>query len=164
MFSQLWATTTVKCNTEFLLQVHDLWQSKQTNLETIKDLTTALTAQPLPLAFSRGTPHLGGNSLGLDATSDGPLILLLLTAKWTDASDDNEVQAVVEGMLEAIDSAAKSAGTYHRFRYLNYAAGWQDPFEGYGTANKTRLQEVSRKYDPEGIFQHKCPGGFKLFR
>ncbi|MCJ1436396.1 hypothetical protein MMC27_005775 [Xylographa pallens] len=159
----VWATTTVKCDPEFLIQVHELWQGKQTSLESITGLSTALTAQPLPQAFSRNTPRLGGNSLGLDAASDGPLILLLLTAKWTDAADDNHMHTAVKDTLEAIDLAAKAANTYHRFRYLNYAAGWQDPIEGYGGTNRARLQETSRKYDPEGIFQHACPGGFKLF-
>ena len=163
MHSQVWATTTIKCDPDFLLQVHELWQAQQTELESVKNLTTALTAQPFPLPFSRETSPLGGNSLGLDAASDGPLILLLLTAKWTDAANDDQMYAAVKKTLEVIDLAAKAAGAYHRFRYLNYAAGWQDPFAGYGAENKARLQEVSRKYDPDGVFQLNCPGGFKLF-
>lgn len=52
--------------------------------------------------------------------------------------------------------------TSHSFRYLNYAAGWQRPFEGYGKENLRLLRNVSWKYDPERLFQWGCAGGFKL--
>jgi FAD/FMN-containing dehydrogenase len=45
---------------------------------------------------------------------------------------------------------------------LNYCAEWQRPFEGYGRENWRFLQGVSRRYDPEGLFQRGCVGGFKL--
>ena len=154
---------TVKCDPDFLVQAHELWQGKQTGLESIAGLSTALTAQPLPVAFSKNTPQLGGNSLGLDAASDGPLILLLLTAKWADSADDAHMRAAVKHTRDEMESAAKAAGTYHRFKYLDYAADWQDPIEGYGAENKAQLQAVSRKYDPEGVFQTKVSGGFKVF-
>jgi hypothetical protein len=34
--------------------------------------------------------------------------------------------------------------------------------EGYGAANVAFLRDVSRKYDPLGVFQKLVPGGFKL--
>ncbi len=46
---------------------------------------------------------------------------------------------------------------------MNYAWIDQDPIVSYNAENKGRLQQVSKKYDPEGVFQKGCPGGFKLF-
>ena len=54
-------------------------------------------------------------------------------------------------------------GVDSQYIYLNYAANWEDPIAGYGEVVKSRLQEVSRKFDPEGVFQRMCPGGFKLW-
>ena len=36
------------------------------------------------------------------------------------------------------------------------------PIAGYGEENVEILQKVSRKYDPEGVFQRLVSGGFKL--
>jgi hypothetical protein len=40
---------------------------------------------------------------------------------------------------------------------------WQDPIDSYGVTVKKELQEVSKKYDPTGMFQKQVPGGVKLF-
>lgn len=50
----------------------------------------------------------------------------------------------------------------HPFQYLNYAAPFQDPLASYGVKNLQRLREVSKKYDPDQVFQRLVPGGFKL--
>lgn len=46
---------------------------------------------------------------------------------------------------------------------MNYASAGQPVIEGYGEENVRFLREVSRKYDPKGVFQRRVPGGFKLF-
>lgn len=46
---------------------------------------------------------------------------------------------------------------------MNYCAGWQKPFDAYGEDNKRFLREVSGKYDPDGLVQRGCTGGFKLW-
>ncbi|PQE13564.1 FAD binding domain-containing protein [Rutstroemia sp. NJR-2017a BVV2] len=64
--------------------------------------------------------------------------------------------------VEEIEAVAAKNGTGNRYRYLNYCAKWQKPFEGYGEENWRFLKDTSRKYDPEGLFQRGCMGGFKL--
>ena len=53
-------------------------------------------------------------------------------------------------------------GAYNTYLYLNYAASFQDPIAGYGNASVSMLQAVSKKYDPDQLFQKQVPGGFKL--
>lgn len=55
-----------------------------------------------------------------------------------------------------------SAGKSNEYEYLNYAAPGQDPVASYGAANQAGLRSVSRKYDPDQIFQKGVPGAFKL--
>lgn len=50
------------------------------------------------------------------------------------------------------------------FQYLNYAAPFQDPLANYGDMSHHMLREVSKKYDPDQVFQRLVPGGFKLNR
>jgi FAD/FMN-containing dehydrogenase len=103
------------------------------------------------------------NALGLDA-ADGPLVLVLLSAFWHDAADDARVDAAARRLVARVRRAAARRGLARAWIYLNYAAPWQDPIAGYGAANRRRLQDISRRYDPHGVFQKNVPGGFKLFR
>lgn len=89
-------------------------------------------------------------------------MIVLFTVNWGNARDDERVSSITRSTLESIEAFADKNGTGHRYRYLNYCADWQRPFEGYGMENWERLKRVSRKYDPDGMFQKGCSGGFKL--
>ena len=104
-----------------------------------------------------------GNALGLESSGNAPLVLCLLSVTWTQASDDATINKVTQQLVQDIDKATKAAGVYHPFKYLNYAAPFQDVISSYGAASKAQLQAVSKKYDPQGFFQTSIPGGFKLF-
>lgn len=72
--------------------------------------------------------------------------------------------SATQGLLEEGIAYAKSQGLSNEFVYLNYALPSQDPIAGYGEGNVRHLREMSRRYDPEGVFQRLVPGGFKLWR
>ncbi|KAK8005498.1 hypothetical protein PG990_011535 [Apiospora arundinis] len=48
------------------------------------------------------------------------------------------------------------------FVYANYAEKSQSPYKRWGADSVAKLQAASRKYDPEGVFQNRVPGGFKV--
>lgn len=48
------------------------------------------------------------------------------------------------------------------WRYMNYSDVSQDPLSSYGSEALTLLRHVSHRYDPEGVFQSRVPGGFKI--
>ena len=50
------------------------------------------------------------------------------------------------------------------WRYMNYSDVNQDPLSSYGNEAVLILRDVARKYDPEGVFQDRVKGGFKLSR
>ena len=131
-------------------------------MEKVTGIVWSLTFQPIVPAISSKSAPLGGNSQGL-SPSDGPLVNALLTASWSLAGDDALVNSVAGGFIDGINARARNAGVYNNFVYLNYANKTQSPIDGYGAVNKAQLQAVSKKYDPQGIFQKGVPGGFKLF-
>lgn len=88
---------------------------------------------------------------------------MLLLTYWDKKEDDDKIATVMRGVLEDIRNDSKERGTAVPFEFLNYASQFQDPIRSYGEDNKQKLQEVSKKYDPEGMFQKGVPGGFKLF-
>ncbi len=136
-------------------KVHQLWNSTTDSIKNIPGIAYFIIFQRMPVIEP-------GNALGLEGLDVTPLVLCLLSVTWDQAEDDAMINSVTKTLIEEIDRATKAAGLFHRFKYLNYAAPFQDPIGSYGPASKAQLQAVSKKYDPEGFFQAVVPGGFKL--
>ena len=135
--------------------VYELWISTTDSIKNIPGIAYFLIFQRMPVVRP-------GNALGLEDSND-PLVLCLLSVTWTRAQDDATVNSVTQALIEKIDESTKAAGLFNKFKYLSYAASFQDPISSYGSERKAQLQAVSKKYDPEGFFQAGVPGGFKLF-
>lgn len=90
------------------------------------------------------------------------MILALLSYSWSGFEYDTEATLAAQHLIAAIDAVVKKGGCAAKFRYLNYAASWQDPLASYGEESVEFLREVAERYDPEGVFQELCPGGFKI--
>ena len=84
------------------------------------------------------------------------------TVNWDERRDDEIMKITTRRTIKQIDAVAAVNKSCHQYRYLNYCAEWQRPFEGYGEDNWRFLQEVSKRYDLDGLFQRGCVGGFKL--
>lgn len=158
---QTWGTTTITNDIETLLAVHGAYRAGVQRIRQagVKDVSWTLVLQPLLPDWAR-KGH--SNPLGLDAYSDEPLVIVQFTVNWATGADDEEMEKITRAAIEQIDSYARANETGHRYKYLNYCGIWQDPFSGYGHENLMFLREVSREYDPDGLFQYGCTGGFKL--
>lgn len=157
---QLFATTTIKNDLITLQAVYAAYEDAIASLRKvpIKGLLFTLVLQPLKPEWARkGDP----NPLGLEDCEDA-LVIVSFTINWDLVRDDKFVKETTKRAIEQMDAVAAAQGTGHRYRYLNYCAEWQKPFEGYGEENRKFLREVSQKYDPDGTFQRGCRGGFKL--
>ena len=84
------------------------------------------------------------------------------TVKWDEHQDDTLVQKTLRRKIEQIEAFSRANNTGYRYRYSNYCAEWQKSFEGYSEENLRFLQEVSRNFDYEELFQTGCTGSFKL--
>lgn len=159
---QLFVTGTYGNSAKLMSTIFDIANRTVQPLVDVPDLAYAISFQPMPTAITSKAKSRGGSSLGLD-DSDGNLFNLLLGVSWDASADDARIERQSKELFEKAEVEAKKLGLYNKYVYLNYAASWQDPISGYGTANKARLQTVSKKYDPRGVFQKQVPGGFKLF-
>ncbi|KAI9642168.1 hypothetical protein NHQ30_008970 [Ciborinia camelliae] len=158
----LFITTTFKANKQMITATYDAWNAALPSIQSLSNITWALSFEPIPTNIPAKSAPAGGNIMGV-TPADGPLIVALLTATWGNSADDAIATNTAKDMFSTIDTYAKASGYYNDWQYLNYAANWQDPIDGYGAANKAKLQAASRKYDPSGVFQKGVPGGFKLF-
>ncbi|KAI9641415.1 hypothetical protein NHQ30_010217 [Ciborinia camelliae] len=155
---QVLATTTTRNDAATLAATHAVYRDAISSLRGVKGLVWTLVLQPLlPEWIRRGD----ANPLGLHDV-DEPLVIVSFTVNWPNDRDDELVKKTTRGAIEEIEGIAKKNGTGHEWKYLNYCAEWQRPFEGYGDENLKFLRGVSGKYDNEGLFQRGCVGGFKL--
>lgn len=154
--------TTVKAGVPTLLTAVDTYMAGLQPLKQCEDLTCSLTLQPYPVSLLNKCVSWGGNVLGLDP-SDARSCLSLALTWWKEKADDEKITDAFKGVSEGIYWVVTSRCTLVPFKYLDYAWDFQDSIGSYGVEDKTFLQ-VSRKYDPGGLFQKGVPGGFKLFR
>ncbi|KAG9188967.1 hypothetical protein G6011_05835 [Alternaria panax] len=158
---QEFATTTIKNDSKTLEAAHKAYRDAIPKIKrhAIKGMSWTLVMQPcLPSWARKG----GANPMGFDKGSDEPLVNVQFTVNWALQEHDEVVRTIAREAIEQIDAYALAHGTGHRYRYLNYCAAWQKPFEGYGEENLKFLKGVSKEVDPEGFFQKGCSGVFKL--
>ncbi|TVY83997.1 Bifunctional solanapyrone synthase [Lachnellula suecica] len=123
-----------------------------------KGMVWTIVFQPfLPTWVRKGD----GNPLGLHDAKEA-LVIVSFTVNWDEQGDDELVKRTTRLTLEKIESYATANNTGHKYRYLNYCNEWQKPFQSYGEKNWQFLKNTSKKYDPDGLFQRGCVGGFKL--
>ncbi|KAK8064571.1 hypothetical protein PG994_007209 [Apiospora phragmitis] len=154
--------TTVKVDAPTLHAATEIFKPALEKVKSIDGMVFSFTMQPYPVSLLKRTAPAGGNVLGLKP-ADGPLVSILILLYWNKQSDDEVVLSTARSVIEAIDKDATARGTLVRYKYLNYAFDFQDPIGSYGQENRKKLQDASRKYDPDGLFQKGVPGGFKLF-
>ncbi|KAL8841025.1 MAG: hypothetical protein Q9176_003597 [Flavoplaca citrina] len=155
---QKFITTTVKNDHDTLMEIHAEFEKGAKVMRRVRHLIWTLVLQPLfPVMAKKSQP----NVLGLDTRTE-PFVIVLFTVVWKDIADDELLDRTTRGIIRDIDHYASSKGTADPYRYLNDCDSWQRPFDGYGADNKRFLKEISRQYDPDGLFQRACIGGFKL--
>ncbi|KAI0136727.1 hypothetical protein BJ170DRAFT_602917 [Xylariales sp. AK1849] len=123
----------------------------------------ALAFQAITLPQIAHMSQEGGNALGLSG-SGAPLLISHWTFMWDDEQQDAAVLDAYSRILTRAKAVGEELGVGHRYIYQNYASQFQDPIRGYGLESRERLIDVSRKYDPTGVFQYLQPGYFKLDR
>ncbi|PQE16339.1 FAD binding domain-containing protein [Rutstroemia sp. NJR-2017a WRK4] len=157
---QVFATTTIKNDPATLTATHAVYRDAIVSLRAanVKGLVWTLVLQPLlPDWVRKGD----ANPLGLHDVNE-PLVLVNFTVNWDKSPNDELVQATTRRAIEDIERVAMKNGAAHPYRYLNYCAQWQRPFEGYGEENWKFLRDVRAKYDEGGLFRWGCGGGFKV--
>ncbi|VUC36523.1 unnamed protein product [Clonostachys rosea] len=153
--------TTVKADGTTLKAAAKIFSEALEKVKGFEGVVFSFTLQPYPLSLLERTRRFGGNILNL-SLEDGPLVSVLILMYWKNASDDETILTQGREVIAAIDQHAQARGTSIPYKYLNYAFNFQDPISSYGEENKKAMLAVSKKYDPDGLFQKGAVGGFKL--
>ncbi|KAL9018438.1 MAG: hypothetical protein Q9185_004281 [Variospora sp. 1 TL-2023] len=162
-FRQTYRSVTFKNNAEIQQRVFDIFFEEMDPIKDLTGIVPALAMQPISKSVIALFSKNGGNALGL-ADEEGPFLIVQLAVQWSSSADDSKVYSTTQRVVERSVAAAKILGVDSKYIYQNYAAKGQDVFAGYGETNQRRLIEISKRYDPKGVFQKLQPGYFKLGR
>ena len=83
-------------------------------------------------------------------------------ATWQDDAHDEIVHEAIDSLGNEMADMASRKGFSRPQLFPNDATYSQNPMESFGSANVDKLRAVSRKYDPNQVFQKLQNGGFKL--
>jgi len=138
------------------MELFKIWENGTRAFVNVEGMFFEFLTQPQ--AVTNGT-----NMFGL-VPGKTDYVMNLMTASYANAADDAYVQTAVTDIIEKQKAVLRSGGYLVDFIYQNYADVSQDVHASWGADNVAKLQAVSKKYDPQGVFQNMVPGGFKIFK
>lgn len=81
---------------------------------------------------------------------------------WRDARDDAFLVEQSVQFLDQVVSLAEERGLEHSYIFPNYAWPRDRVMQSYGSERLELLKTVALKWDPDGFFQHRVTGGYKI--
>ncbi|KAL4892375.1 hypothetical protein BDV59DRAFT_208689 [Aspergillus ambiguus] len=158
---QTYWTVTYKLNRELAGFVKDVFLEESGQLGNLTGLEARCILQVFTTDILRQMQKNGGNPMGIGGGAQ-PLMILNFAFRWEDSADDMRILRSITNLINRVNVRTHATGLYEPFLYMNYASGFQDVLESYGTENLNRLKDISRKYDPDQVFQTLQRGYFKL--
>lgn len=161
----IWFTMTIANNIEILTKIVELNEAfvEEWKANNDPDFINQCMFQSIPTIFSELSAERGGNVMGLDKL-DKNVIMLNFNVAVRTADKKAIARPLLRSYGERMQEFAASKDGLVDWQYLNYADSYQDPLGSYGSENVEKLRAVARKFDPQGVFQTKVPGGFKISR
>ncbi|KAF3934473.1 hypothetical protein ABW19_dt0202809 [Dactylella cylindrospora] len=153
-----WQDCTVVADAALFKTIYSLWSTDAKPYETTLGFMNNISIQPIGKTFIKAGQDKGGNSMGITS----PIVNISVNVVWALPIDDARMKKYLDTLFQHIKDAAKKAGKYSEFQYLNYAGPGQDPIASYGAESVARLAEAKKKYDPDNVFGTLVEGGFKI--
>ncbi|KAL3443133.1 hypothetical protein BJX65DRAFT_312153 [Aspergillus insuetus] len=160
-----WYTLTFKADVRIVLKAVEVFDAL---IETMKrsvpdaNFSHQLVFQPVPACFRDRSIKRGRNILGLDHIAKDCIQFVWVVEVETVELNDTLVAPVLKKAVGEVEAYARSIGGDRDFLYLNYCDPTQDPLRAYGEQNVRIMKDVATRYDPDGVFQTRVPGGFKI--
>ncbi|KAI1323747.1 hypothetical protein F5Y16DRAFT_403080 [Xylariaceae sp. FL0255] len=165
-FYNIWYTICVKNDTSIITKAAELYASMASRAEekvSDGDFTSHCSLKPIPTEYvTNGSGAAGENMLGLERyPHDAVLMQASISVRTPELAEwaRPEVRRMIQGVQDFAESVPDGLCPW---LYLNYANPEQEVLQSYGPENLDKMRKVASKYDPYGVFQRLCPGGFKI--
>ncbi|RYP50370.1 hypothetical protein DL769_010959 [Monosporascus sp. CRB-8-3] len=167
-YYNIWYTLCFKNDASIIAKVNELYTQLASQVgEKVPDgdFTTHCSFQPIPRSVAQHSAAAGGNILGLERyPHDAVMIQVGATVRTRELADwvRPQVREVVDNVRAFAAVTVADGDGVCPWLYLNYASPDQEVLQSYGPENLRKMREAAAKYDPSGVFQRLCPGGFKI--
>jgi hypothetical protein len=164
-YRDIWYTMTFNNDAEIFSKIVELNEAfvNEWKATADHDFITQCMFQAIPTVFSKHSVERGGNVMGLDKVEKNSIMLLFDIAVKT-AEEEAIARPLLASYGAQMQKFAASKNGLVDWQFMNYADKEQDPLASYGSDNVEKIRAAARKFDPQGIFQTKAPGGFKISR
>ncbi|KAL2017451.1 hypothetical protein VTK56DRAFT_2107 [Thermocarpiscus australiensis] len=142
---------------EVYMELFKIWENGVKALSDVEGFFLKFLTQPQAVV-PKGSPSLFGLEGGRT-----DYVMMLMTAAYANAADDERVRAGVTDIVRAQRGLLSRKGYLLKFIYANYADKTQGVYQSWGADSVAKLQAASRKYDHQDVFQTRVPGGLKVF-
>ncbi|ETS73329.1 hypothetical protein PFICI_14934 [Pestalotiopsis fici W106-1] len=158
----IWLTLTYKLDKRILEKTSEIYQKLVADIsDRSPGCVIQMALQPFPTTFVRHSAARGGNMMGLEqVTSDS--VLLITAVEGNTPGFYDTAFPIASAAMQELESFTKQVDGHVGFRYLNYCDGSQDPLASAGAENIRKMKAAAARYDPNGVFQSRVPGGFKI--
>ncbi|KAF2450321.1 FAD-binding domain-containing protein [Karstenula rhodostoma CBS 690.94] len=142
--------------------LHASLTARLTDLLGSESFFTTIVLQPMSTLYSTISARKGGSMLPPFARNS------VIWVAGAGVTGDDAALAIVEGELlavtKALEERAREEGQLEQLVYINYAHPGQDGLGSYGKDTVAFMKGVAKGVDPEGFWQERVPGGFKVGR
>jgi hypothetical protein len=153
-------STTYYLSLPLLHRTFELYQASCDKVRDYAGIVWSLTFHPVAPGVISKSPFLQ-SAISTLSSPPQPMVIAQITGTWKDEKDTKTIEETAVQLISDVESAAREDGMQTGYVYLNYAHSGQ---KVYGEGDRLqRLRDISKRYDPDGIFQRCVPGGFKLF-
>lgn len=158
---QACSTFTIYPTEALLSYVIDKFSEFCATFSHIEGISGYQTVMPFPPQLIKKA--VGNNPLGFDRARPGSaLTAFVFGLQFNNESDVPEVFPAWEIFIRTLQLELKRRNALYPLIMITYSAEDQQVFESYGDENVARLIRISRRYDPDQVFQRLAYGGQKL--
>ncbi|RFN54511.1 FAD binding domain-containing protein [Fusarium flagelliforme] len=161
-----WMTGTTTNDKRVMTFMHDKFDEyvdKMRMAAPSSKFSVLVQFQPVTPSMVKHSQDNGGNVLGLESVvAKGPALMWLIAVTVDTETNQEKIDPLTREFKADIEAYADEMGIGYPWVYLNYARGGQHPLSHYGSENIDMIRKASKKYDPDGVFQHLRRSGFKI--
>ncbi|KFY23287.1 hypothetical protein V493_05951 [Pseudogymnoascus sp. VKM F-4281 (FW-2241)] len=149
---------------EVMQSVYDHWASVTKSVILEPGLISSIAFQPMPRSITSKAKALGGDLMDFETTHD--YIVLEFNFSYLFASSDTAIDAATQnlysGVRNIVDGHVENGllPDIYQPLFMNDAYSREDYWGRLRTSEKARA--VRHAVDPEGFFQTRTSGGFRL--
>ncbi|KOS38668.1 hypothetical protein ACN38_g10495 [Penicillium nordicum] len=132
----------------------------------VAGVIASIAFQPVPKTFSQKAKDRGGDLL--DIPSDQPYIIIELDLSHSLSIDDSKIDAATVELYQGIDNLVQKnideglLPDVYRPLFMNDAYYRQDYWGRISPESKALALKTRKAYDPQGFFQKRTSGGWRL--